>query len=53
VFDALRGPAELSVSFPFQEVEQAQGGNGSQMGWMTDVVAAATAPVATDGGVDG
>jgi hypothetical protein len=50
VFDALRGPAELSVSFPFQEVEQAQGGNGNQMGWLTDVVAAATAPVATDGG---
>jgi len=38
VFEALRGPGGVSVSFPFQEVEQAQGGNGNQMGWMTDEV---------------
>lgn len=38
VFDALRAPAGLGVSFPFQEEEQAQGGNGNQMGWMTDRV---------------
>jgi len=35
---ALRG--DLSIWFPFQEVEQAAGGNGNQMGWMTDEVAA-------------
>ena len=40
VFEALRIPGELKISFPFQEVEQAQGGNGNQMGWMTDEVAA-------------
>lgn len=49
VFDALRAPGVLDVSFPFQEVEQAKGGNGNQMGWMTDEVDAAAA-VATDGG---
>ncbi|MFB1066482.1 DUF6884 domain-containing protein [Natrinema sp. H-ect4] len=49
VFDRLRGPAAVEISFPFQEVEQAQGGNGNQMGWMTDEVEAATA-IATDGG---
>lgn len=49
VFDALRGPAEVEIAFPFQEVEQAQGGNGNQMGWMTDEVEAAQA-IATDGG---
>jgi hypothetical protein len=47
VFDRLRGPADVSVAFPFQEVEQAQGGNGNQMGWMTDAVEAA---VVTNGG---
>lgn len=47
VFDALRGPAGLSVSFPFQEVEQCQGGNGHQMGWLTDEV---DRVAATDGG---
>lgn len=56
VFDALRAPADLEVRYPFQDVEQAQGGNGNQMGWMTDVVAEMEAdpdddPVAvTDGG---
>lgn len=43
VFEALRGPAELSISFPFQEEPAAAGGNGNQMGWMTDQVAAVTA----------
>lgn len=47
VFDRLRIPGDVTVSFPFQEVEQAQGGNGYQMGWMTDEVEAA---VVTDGG---
>lgn len=55
VFDRLRGRGALEISFPFQEVEQAQGGNGYQMGWMTDEVATAKADakdstVATDGG---
>lgn len=49
VFDRLRGRGALEVSFPFQEVEQAAGGNGNQMDWMTDEVEAAAA-VATDGG---
>jgi hypothetical protein len=48
VFDALRAPGDLTVSFPFQEVEQAQGGMFEQIGWMSDEIAAAT--VATDGG---
>jgi len=47
VFEALRGPGSISVSFPFQEVEQAQGGMIQQIGWMGD---AADAAVATDGG---
>lgn len=47
VFDRLRARGALEISFPFQEEEQAQGGNGNQMGWMTDEVDAA---VATDGG---
>ena len=38
VFDRLRSPADLEISFPFQEVPEAQGGNGNQMGWMTDEV---------------
>ncbi|MDS0243116.1 MULTISPECIES: DUF6884 domain-containing protein [unclassified Haloferax] len=42
VFNALRAAGSLSISFPFQEVEQARGGNGNQMGWMTDEVEAAT-----------
>jgi len=37
------------VSFPFQEVEQAQGGMFEQIGWMGDEVEAATKAV-TDGG---
>ncbi|ELZ38796.1 hypothetical protein C471_09230 [Halorubrum saccharovorum DSM 1137] len=49
VFDRLRARGDLSIRFPFQEVEQAAGGNGNQMGWMSDEVEAATA-VATDGG---
>lgn len=51
VFDAIETAGNLEVSFPFQEEPDAQGGNGNQMGWMTDEVAAATA-VATDGGED-
>ncbi|WP_306061041.1 DUF6884 domain-containing protein [Natronococcus wangiae] len=38
VFDRLRSPADLEISFPFQEVPEAQGGNGNQMGWMTNEV---------------
>lgn len=49
VFDALRAPGNLAVSFPFQEVEQAQGGMFEQIDWMGDEIEAATA-VATDGG---
>ena len=49
VFDALRVPGDLTVSFPFQEVEQAQGGMFEQIDWMGDAVEAATT-VATDGG---
>lgn len=49
VFNRLRGRGALEIAFPFQEVEQAAGGNGNQMGWMTDEVEDATA-VATDGG---
>lgn len=47
VFDALRSPSELTISFPFQEVEQAQGGMFEQIDWMGDEVSAA----ATDGGI--
>jgi len=49
VFDSLRAPGELAVSFPFQDVEQAQGGMFEQMDWMSDEIETATA-VATDGG---
>lgn len=49
VFDALRSPGNLTVSFPFQEVEAAQGGMIQQVDWMSDEIAAAE--VATDGGV--
>jgi hypothetical protein len=49
VFDRLRTPGDLSVSFPFQDVEQAQGGIFDQIDWMGDAVEAATT-VATDGG---
>ena len=38
VFDRLRSRGALEISFPFQEEEQAQGGNGNQMDWMTDRV---------------
>jgi len=38
VFQALRAPGSVTVSFPFQEAEQAQGGIGKQMGWMKDTV---------------
>ena len=51
VFEALRTPGELAVSFPFQEVEDAQGGMFEQIGWMSDEIAAAE--VATDGGDPG
>jgi len=49
VFDRLRVAGALTVSFPFQEVEQAQGGMFEQIGWMGDEVEAATEAV-TDGG---
>jgi len=49
VFDRLRVPGDLSVSFPFQEVEQAQGGMFEQIDWMGDEIDAATEAV-TDGG---
>jgi len=49
VFDRLRGRGALTISFPFQEEEDAKGGNGNQMGWMTDEVDAAAKTV-TDGG---
>ncbi|MFC7134360.1 MULTISPECIES: DUF6884 domain-containing protein [Salinibaculum] len=49
VFDALLIPGELSVSFPFQDVAQAQGGMFEQIDWMGDEVDAATEAV-TDGG---
>jgi len=49
VWDRLRARGALDISFPFQEAEAAAGGNGNQMGWMTDEIEAATA-VATDGG---
>jgi len=52
VFDRLRAPGDVSVSFPFQEVEQAQGGMFEQIDWMGDEVAAATEAV-TDGGRSG
>lgn len=38
VFEALRASGDLSVAFPFQEREPAQGGIGYQMGWMSDEV---------------
>jgi len=49
VFEGLRAPGDLAVSFPFQEVEQAQGGMFEQIDWMGDEVEAATEAV-TDGG---
>ncbi|WP_066418970.1 hypothetical protein [Halorubrum aethiopicum] len=49
VFDALRAPGDLTVLFPFQEVEAAQGGMFEQIGWMSDEIDATTA-VATNGG---
>lgn len=49
VFDRLSHPGALSISFPFQDVERAQGGIGTQMGWMSDEIAAAR-EVAADGG---
>jgi len=38
VFERLPAPAALGIAFPFQEEDQAKGGNGNQMGWMTDRV---------------
>lgn len=49
VFDALEVPGDLSVSFPFQEEPDAQGGMIPQIDWMGDAVEAATEVVA-DGG---
>jgi hypothetical protein len=40
VFDALRVPGALSVSFPFQSVEQAQGGLFNQIDWLSDAAEA-------------
>jgi hypothetical protein len=48
VFDALPSPAALTISFPFQDEPDAQGGMFEQIGWMADEV---SATVATDGGV--
>jgi hypothetical protein len=50
VFDALRAPAGLSVAFPYQEVEQAQGGMIQQIDWMGDAADAATTGLVADGG---
>jgi len=50
VFDALETPGDLTVSFPFQDIEQAQGGMIPQIGWMGDAVEAATEVVADGGG---
>lgn len=41
VFDALRAAGALTVSFPFQEEEQAQGGMIEQIDWMGDEIEAA------------
>jgi hypothetical protein len=41
VFDALQIPGSLSISFPFQEAEMAQGGQGFQMQWMNHEVESA------------
>jgi hypothetical protein len=41
VFDALRGPADLSISYPYQEIEAAQGGMIQQIDWMGDAADAA------------
>jgi len=49
VFDRLRASGDVAVSFPFQDVEQAQGGMFEQIDWMGDEVEAATEAV-TDGG---
>jgi len=49
IFDALRTAGDLTVSFPFQEIEQAQGGMFEQIDWMGDQVEAATEAVADDG----
>jgi hypothetical protein len=49
VFDAIRTPGTLSISYPFQEVDQAQGGMIQQIDWMGDAVEAAPV-VAADGG---
>jgi hypothetical protein len=49
VFDRLAIRGELSVRFPFQEVDEAAGGMLNQIGWMGDAVEA-TQSVATDGG---
>lgn len=43
VFDALRVPTDLQLHFPFQEVDECLGGNGNQMGWMTDEIEAVMA----------
>lgn len=41
VFDALRGPAGLSISYPYQEIDAAQGGMIQQIDWMGGAVDAA------------
>jgi len=49
VFDALRGPGAVTVSFPFQDEPDAQGGMINQIGWLNEQAEAAQT-VATDGG---
>lgn len=38
VFDALTTQSELSIRYPFQEVDEAQGGLFEQIGWMADQI---------------
>jgi hypothetical protein len=49
VFERLSVPGDVTVTFPFQEEPDAQGGMIEQIDWMGDAVEAAQ-PVATDGG---
>lgn len=49
VFDGLRVPGDLAVSFPFQDDPDAQGGMINQIGWLNEQAEAAQT-AATDGG---
>lgn len=42
VFEELRSPGALSITFPYQDNPEAQGGMFEQIGWMSDQVAAAS-----------